>query len=73
MRARELRDLRLQKRLTQTEVAKKMGVSQAYFSQIERGERPSEVVDAAKVINTMRTRSDRTAGGERKAGRQKSR
>jgi DNA-binding XRE family transcriptional regulator len=71
MRSKELRGLRLQKRLTQTEVAKKMGVSQAYYSQIERGDRPTELVEAAKVVNTMRTRTDRTAGGDRKAGRQK--
>lgn len=67
-----LKDIRLDKRLTQAEVAEKMKVSQAYYSAVERGHKPGEVTEAIKVINRMRFRGDRTEGGEQKAGRQKS-
>jgi transcriptional regulator with XRE-family HTH domain len=63
--------MRLDKRLTQEEVAKKFGVSQSYYSQVERGEKPREVREAEKVVNRMRTRTDRTDGGDKKAGRAK--
>jgi transcriptional regulator with XRE-family HTH domain len=66
-----LRDIRLEKRLTQTEVAAKMKVSQAYYSAIERGQRPGEVESAMKSVSRMRLRTDRTAGGGQKAGREK--
>lgn len=66
-----LRAMRIGKRLTQAEVAKKMKVSQGYYSGIERGEKPVEVAEAMKLVNRMRLRGDRTAGGEQKAGRQK--
>ena len=67
-----LRTMRIEKRLTQLDVAKKMKVSQAYYSMIETGEKPSEVSNALLVVNGMRRRSDRTAGGSIKAGRAKS-
>jgi len=70
-RADDLRALRLQKRLTQEEVAAKFKVSQGYYSAIERGRKPSEVAGAEQVVNRMRTRTDRTDGGGQKAGRQK--
>ena len=70
-RADDLRSLRLQKRLTQADVAQKFGVSQAYYSAIERGQKPTEVRAAERVVNTMRTRTDRTDGGTKKAGREK--
>jgi transcriptional regulator with XRE-family HTH domain len=71
MRAGELRGLRLEKRLTQAEVAAKFKVSQAYYSAIERGDKPTEVAAAAQIVSRMRMRTNRTGGGERKAGRQK--
>ena len=72
MRAKELRDMRLQKRLTQAEVADKFKVSQGYYSSIENGRKsPSEVAAAAQVVNKMRTRTNRTDGGGQKAGREK--
>jgi transcriptional regulator with XRE-family HTH domain len=70
-RARDLRTLRLEKRLTQEEVANKMKVSQAYYSAIETGKKPSEIRPAETVVNRMRTRTDRTDGGSKKAGREK--
>jgi transcriptional regulator with XRE-family HTH domain len=70
-RADDLRSLRLQKRLTQTEVADKFKVSQSYYSAIERGKKPSEIKAAEQVVNRMRTRTDRTDGGSTKAGREK--
>lgn len=66
-----LRSLRLQKRLTQEEVADRLKVSQSYYSAIERGKRPSDVPAAMKTVNVMRIRTDRTAGGAKKAGREK--
>ena len=65
------RDLRLDKRLTQAEVAKKLKISQASYSAIERGEKPRAVTEAIKTINGMRTRTDRTDGGSEKTGRLK--
>jgi transcriptional regulator with XRE-family HTH domain len=70
-RADDLRALRLQKRLTQEQVADKLKVSQSYYSSIEAGRKPGEIAPAEKVVNRMRLRSDRTAGGGHKAGRQK--
>ncbi len=70
-RAGDLRALRLQKRLTQEDVAKKFRVSQSYYSAIERGQKPREIAPALKVVNRMRTRTDRTDGGSKKAGRSK--
>ena len=70
-RADDLRALRLQKRLTQGEVAEKFKVSQSYYSAIETGKKPGEIKPAELVINRMRTRTDRTDGGGKKAGREK--
>lgn len=70
-RADDLRAVRLDKRLTQEEVAEKFKVSQGYYSSIERGQKPNEIAEALKVVNRMRTRTDRTDGGGHKAGRQK--
>lgn len=70
MRPRELRLLRLNKRLTQEDVAKKLKVSQAHYSQIERGQKPKEILEAAEIVNRMRARTDRTSGGTKKAGRE---
>jgi len=70
-RASDLRDLRLQKRLTQEEVAAKLRVSQSYYSSIEAGRKPGEIAPAEQVVNRMRLRTSRTEGGEQKAGRQK--
>lgn len=70
-RAADLRSLRLQKRLTQEEVAQKFKVSQSYYSAIERGQKPAEITSALQVVNGMRKRTDRTGGGASKAGREK--
>ncbi len=66
-----LREMRLEKRLTQKEVAHKFKVSQSYYSAIERGEKPREVAEAQIIVNGMRTRTDRTDGGAQKAGKLK--
>ncbi|HYW54089.1 MAG TPA: helix-turn-helix transcriptional regulator [Dongiaceae bacterium] len=68
-RADDLRTLRLQKRLTQAEVAKNMKVSQSYYSAVERGEKLREITSALETVSKMRTRTDRTDGGNGKAGR----
>jgi len=70
-KAELIREMRLDKRLTQTDVANKMKISQASYSQIERGEKPRAVEEAVETINRMRTRTDRTDGGSEKAGRVK--
>lgn len=64
-----LKELRLDKRLTQANVAKEMKVSQAYYSLVERGERPREIDDAIQIVNMMRQRGKRTSGGEIRVGR----
>jgi transcriptional regulator with XRE-family HTH domain len=69
--AEMLRALRLQKRLTQEEVADRLRVSQSYYSAVERGRKPADVSAAMKTVNVMRRRMDRTAGGIKKAGREK--
>ena len=66
-----VRELRLNKRLTQAEVAAKMRISQGSYSAIERGEKPRAVEEALTTINRMRTRTARTDGGAEKAGRLK--
>jgi transcriptional regulator with XRE-family HTH domain len=70
-RANDLRAMRLDKRLTQAEVAKNMRVSQGYYSAVETGQKPSEFATAEKAISRMRFRGSRTAGGDTKAGRKK--
>jgi transcriptional regulator with XRE-family HTH domain len=66
-----VREMRLDKRLTQREVADKMQISQALYSSIERGEKPRAVAEALATISRIRTRTDRTDGGSKKAGRLK--
>ena len=61
-----VREMRLDKRLTQEEVAAKMKISQASYSAVERGEKPRAVAEALAAINRMRTRTDRTDGGSEK-------
>ena len=70
-RASDLKAMRLDKRLTQAEVAAKMGVSQAYYSLVETGNKNSDLSQALMTVSKMRSRSDRTAGGTLKAGRVK--
>jgi transcriptional regulator with XRE-family HTH domain len=71
--AKDLRALRLEKRLTQEQVAAKLKVSQSYYSQVERGAKLHEITPALHAVSRMRTRTDRTAGGDKKAGRIKGR
>jgi transcriptional regulator with XRE-family HTH domain len=66
-----VREMRLDKRLTQEEVAAKMKISQGSYSAIESGSKPRAVEEALATINRMRTRTDRTDGGSEKAGRLK--
>ena len=70
-KAQLVRNLRLDKRLTQADVATSMGISQATYSAIERGEKPRGVEEALGTINKMRARTDRTDGGREKTGRLK--
>ena len=56
---------------TQEEVADRLRVSQSYHSAVERGRKPADVPAAMKTVNVMRRRTDRTAGGIKKAGREK--
>lgn len=63
--------MRLEKRLTQADVAQRLKVSQSHYSAVERGEKSSEVAEAMKLVSTMRLRGNRTGGGEQKAGRRK--
>jgi len=64
-----LRQLRLDKHLSQAQVANKMNISQALYSMIETGKRPELLKDGIRVVNGMRLRSDRTLGGIMRVGR----
>jgi len=67
-----LRAMRLDKRLTQAQVADKMKVSQSHYSSVERGEQPPLLIEIAMgFVNRMRFRSSRTDGGSQRAGRLK--
>jgi DNA-binding XRE family transcriptional regulator len=68
--ANNLRTLRLDKRLTQEQVAAKLKVSRSYYSDIERGARPRDIPQALRTVSRMRTRTDRTDGGTVKVGRE---
>jgi transcriptional regulator with XRE-family HTH domain len=65
------REMRLDKRLTQGDVAKAMGISQASYSMIELGKKPRGAEEALMTISRMRARTDRTDGGTKKTGRLK--
>lgn len=67
-----LRQMRLEKNLSQAEVAKKMKISPATYGNAERGIAPAWVDLAIKTVSGMRARTDRTAGGKKKVGWKKS-
>ena len=69
--ARTLRNVRLEKGLTQANVADKMGVSQSLYSTIERGLNRPAFPEAMEVVAKMRSRTTRTPGGTEKVGRLK--
>ena len=70
-KAQLVREMRLDKRLTQGDVAKAMGISQASYSTIELGKKPRGADEALLTISRMRARTDRTDGGSKKTGRLK--
>ena len=70
-KAQLAREMRLDKRLTQGDVAKVMGISQALYSTIELGKKPRAADEALMTISRMRARTDRTDGGTKKTGRLK--
>jgi len=70
-KAQLAREMRLDKRLTQGDVAKAMGISQASYSTIELGKKPRGADEALMTISRMRARTDRTDGGTKKTGRLK--
>jgi len=70
-RVQDLRSIRLEKRVTQEEVATKLKVSQSYYSAIEQGKKPDEISGALSAVAGMRKRMDRTVGGGQKTGRKK--
>jgi len=70
-KAQIAREMRLDKRLTQGQVAREMGISQALYSTIELGKKPRAADEALMTISRMRARTDRTDGGPKKSGRLK--
>ena len=64
-----LRQMRLDKHLSQAQVAQRMNISQPLYSMIESGRRPELLKDVIRVVNGMRLRSDRTLGGAMRVGR----
>ena len=51
----KLRNLRIEKRLTQAELAEKLGVDQTYISKIEGLQRRVDVIELRKICNAMQT------------------
>lgn len=70
-KAQTLREMRIEKRLTQSDVAKKAKVSPSYYSQVERGLKPAETAEMMLVVNRMKGTRNRTVGGSERAGREK--
>jgi transcriptional regulator with XRE-family HTH domain len=70
-KAQTLREMRIDKRLTQQDVAKKAKVSPSYYSQVERGLKPSETAEMMLAVNRMKGTKNRTSGGTVRAGRDK--
>ena len=68
-KTRTLREMRLEKRLTQADVARKGRVSPSYYSQIERGMKPSDTDEFMLLVSHMRSTRKRTAGGGERVGR----
>jgi predicted transcriptional regulator len=66
---RTLREMRLEKRLTQADVARKGRVSASYYSQVERGKKPSDTEVFMLLVSHMRSTRKRTAGGDERVGR----
>ncbi len=70
-KAQLAKQMRLDKHLSQAEVANAMKISQTTYSKIELGKNSGGVEDAILKINRMRYRAGRTDGGTEKAGRLK--
>jgi hypothetical protein len=66
--ASDLRALRLDKRLTQEQVAAKLNVGRSYYSGSECGVRSRDIPQALRTVSQMRTRTDRTGCGTVKVG-----
>lgn len=66
-----LRKNRIDKRLTQADVAKKAKVSASYYGLVERGERPGEIPEMISIVNRMKGTRSRTLGGTTRTGRAK--
>ncbi len=66
-----LRQNRIEKRLTQDDVARKAKVSPSYYGLVERGERAGDVADFMAIVNRMKGTRSRTLGGGERAGRKK--
>ncbi len=63
------RGIRLRKRYTQGEIAEQYGVSQAYISALENGEKQGELKSYIDFLSERRGKqSKRTKGGTKKAG-----
>jgi transcriptional regulator with XRE-family HTH domain len=61
MKVLPVREMRLEKRLTQDEVAEAMGISRAAYAAIERGETARGVDKALRTMDAMPARWDRPA------------
>ncbi|MCL5411920.1 MAG: helix-turn-helix transcriptional regulator [Patescibacteria group bacterium] len=51
--ANKLKEIRLKKSLTQTDVAKKAGINSNYYSKVERGEAKPSVVTIEKITKAL--------------------
>ena len=48
-----VKEIRTERSLTQTNVSEKAGITQAYLSQIENGKRSMSIVTAVKLANVF--------------------
>ncbi len=67
-----LKDMRIEKRLSQKEVAKKLRIPQYKYSEIERGLNKPAVDEALKQVNNMRSTRSRPESGPDRVGKRKS-
>lgn len=55
--AAKLKEIRLNKDLTQTDVAERAGISANYYAKVERGEATPSVETLEKITNALKVRS----------------
>jgi len=55
--SKKLKSLRLERNLTQLELAKKSGINVNYYSKVERGEATPSIVTFGKMLKALKVKS----------------